>query len=153
MQQYLWILYWLNNFILPTVVTAITIIILVVVNKYKLSGFSDLISDATSNNNKDNYATDNHENIISDKIELPTATSSLINKALFNNTLNKCQVSPGGSIIQNQLPPGCKLVKNPRKALAQMVRFKLRFHRKVKRFRERQQYQQQQLECPTEINQ
>lgn len=32
-----------------------------------------------------------------------------------------------------------KLVRDPGKALAQMVRFKLRFHRKVKRFRERKE--------------
>lgn len=134
----------MNDFILPSVVTAITIIILVVVNKYKLCGISDHISDATSVN-KDSYATDNQENIKSDKNELPTTTIGPRNQALFNNnvTFNKSQISTGGLIIQNQLPPGCKLVKNPGKALAQMVRFKLRFHRKVKRFRERYQLKEE----------
>jgi len=147
MQHYLWTLYCMNDFILPSVVTTITIIILVVVNKYTLCGFSDHISDATSANSKDkdSYATDNHENIISDKNELPTTTIGLRNQALFNNAVffNKSQISTSGPIIQNQLPPGCKLVKNPGKALAQMVRFKLRFHRKVKRFRERHQLTEQ----------
>ncbi len=36
-------------------------------------------------------------------------------------------------------PPELKIVTDPGKALAQMVKFKLRFHRKVKRFRERKE--------------
>lgn len=35
--------------------------------------------------------------------------------------------------------PELKIVTDPGKALAQMVKFKLRFHRKVKRFRERKE--------------
>ncbi len=44
-------------------------------------------------------------------------------------------------IKKSRLPyqPELKIVTDPRKALAQMVKFKLRFHRKVKRFRERKE--------------
>ncbi len=44
-------------------------------------------------------------------------------------------------IKSSRLPyqPELKIVTDPGKALAQMVKFKLRFHRKVKRFRERKE--------------
>jgi len=42
-------------------------------------------------------------------------------------------------IKSSRLPYQLKIVTDPGKALAQMVKFKLRFHRKVKRFRERKE--------------
>lgn len=135
--------YWTNELILPAVVTAITIIIIIILNEYKLRGISDHISYTTTDN-KDSQTTHNHTNIISDKNELSPGGD--FNKPLVNNTSPIYQISSGCLIAQNPLPPGCRLVKDPGKALAQMVRFKLRFHRKVVRFREKRQ---QPKACPT----
>lgn len=84
-------------------------------NKFKNWGISD------TNQQQDLMLSSHETNKTVDRKELPLRNYKLVTRDLA--------------------PPlaELKLVRDPGKALAQMVRFKLRFHRKVKRFRERKE--------------
>ena len=57
----------------------------------------------------------------------------------YEDNINKINLLNVSTSSRLAYQPELKIVTDPGKALAQMVKFKLRFHRKVKRFRERKE--------------
>ena len=57
----------------------------------------------------------------------------------YEDNINKINLLNVSTSSRLPYQPELKIVTDPGKALAQMVKFKLRFHRKVKRFRERKE--------------
>ena len=63
----------------------------------------------------------------------------------------KNELPTNDQINKSQSEHEPKIVIDPGKALCQMVKFKVRFQRKVKRFRERKQMEKQLSGCSNEI--